>query len=157
MKKRMITIGFLSMTALGAVAGEDFYKWVDDKGVTHYSQSTPENMTKDRKVETVNVHTHIPVDSDAAIANLAKQRSDAQKARDDAAAGKSKDKQTEEASAKQKELNKANCVQWKQELELLNGCAKINEMDDKGNTKTLSDDEKKKRLEQTQKNIKQFC
>lgn len=145
------------MTALGAVAGEDFYKWVDDKGVTHYSQSTPENMTKDRKVETVNVHTHIPVDSDAAIANLAKQRSDAQKARDDAAAGKSKDKQTEEASAKQKELNKANCAQWKQELELLNGRARINEMDDKGNTKTLSDDEKKKRLEQTQKNIKQFC
>lgn len=161
MNKRMITIGFLSMAAISVHAGDEFYKWVDDKGVTHYSQSTPENMTKDRKVETVNVRTHIPVDAADAIANLDKQRQDAQRARveADAAAGKAKarDKLQEEASAKAKDLNKANCSQWQMEVDQLSSHGRVRQMDEGGESHVMTDEEKQKRLEQSQKNLKQYC
>ncbi len=41
---------FLSCCLLGVAASEGIYKWVDGKGVTHYSESSPDNVPA-REVE----------------------------------------------------------------------------------------------------------
>ena len=152
MKTQLITISFLSALALNAAAGEDFYKWVDDKGVTHYSQSPPETTGKSA-IQTINVRTRIPHDSEQAIADLEKKRADSLKGKDDAAKKKGDGKST---AASEKELNKANCPQWKQDLDVLQK-SNVSEDDGKGNVKVMSEEDKKKRIELTQKYIKDYC
>ncbi|HEX5277894.1 MAG TPA: DUF4124 domain-containing protein [Fluviicoccus sp.] len=151
MKKQLITISFLSAFAISAIAGEDFYKWVDDKGVTHYSQNPPETAGK-TSVQTVNVRTRIPHDSEQAIADLEKKRAELLKSKEDGAKKKGDDK----TAASEKELNKAKCPQWKQDLEVLQK-ANVSEDDGKGNVKVMSEEDKKKRIELTQKYLKDYC
>jgi hypothetical protein len=155
MNKQLVTISFLGALALTAHAAQDFYKWVDDKGVTHYSQSPPDAPSGKDKVQTINVRTKIPTDSAQAIADLEKKRAEAGKGKDDAA---KKDKGGDaKTTAKNKELNKENCEQWKKDLELLQNKSRIMEDNGKGEVKALSEEEIKARLEKTQKYIKDLC
>ena len=156
MIKQLITISFFACVALGVQAEQDFYKWVDEKGVTHYSQSPPEGMNKESRVETVNVRTRIPVDAEKALADLEKKRGELNKGREEAAAKENGKKNAGQLDAKTRELNKENCVQWQKDLETLQK-ANIREDDGKGNIKVMTEEDKKKRLEQTRKNIKDFC
>ena len=151
MKRQLITISFLSAFALNAGAGEDFYKWVDDKGVTHYSQSPPETTGKSA-IQTINVRTRIPHDSAQAIADLEKKRAALLKSKEDGEKKKGDDK----TAATEKSLNKEKCPQWKQDVEVLQK-ANVSENDGKGNVKVMSEEDKKKRLEQTLKYIKDNC
>lgn len=156
MNKHLITISIFGLFAIAAEAGQDFYKWVDDRGITHYSQSPPESMNKDSKVETVNVRTRVPMGSEQAIADLEKKRAEAAKAREGDAKKDAGKQNAANVDAKQRELNKANCEQWKKDLDVLQR-ANVREDDGKGNVKTMTEEDKKKRLEQTQKNIKDYC
>ncbi|RZU48280.1 uncharacterized protein DUF4124 [Fluviicoccus keumensis] len=156
MNKQLITITLFGMLSLSAFAGENFYKWVDDKGITHYSQSPPEANGKPSTVQTVNVRTRIPVDSEQAIADLEKKRQDQAKNRDDSDKKASDSKTTLSAKEKEKALNKPNCPIWKQDMETLQK-ANVSMDDGKGGVKTMTEEDKKKRMEETQKHIKEYC
>lgn len=156
MNKHLITISILCSLAFSAQAGQDFYKWVDERGVTHYSQSPPEGMTKDSKVQTVNVRTRIPVDADQAIADLERKRADSAKDREGASKVESGKQKTQQADARQREQNKANCEQWKKDIETLQK-PNIREDDGSGNVRVMTEEDKQKRLEQTQKYIQEYC
>jgi ABC-type transporter MlaC component len=76
MNKKLITMTFLSvlMSAFNTAQAEDeYYKWVDERGVTHYSETQPDDSKI--KAERVNVSTYIPRGSEQAISNLQQQRS----------------------------------------------------------------------------------
>ena len=90
------------------------------------------------------------------MADLEKKRGELNKGREEAAAKENGKKNAGQLDAKTRELNKENCVQWQKDLETLQK-ANIREDDGKGNIKVMTEEDKKKRLEQTRKNIKDFC
>ena len=83
------------------------------------------------------------------------ERAEAAKGKDDVS---KKDKSGDaKTTAKNKELNKENCEQWKKDLDLLQNKSRIMEDNGKGEVKALTEEEIKARLEKTQKYIKDLC
>jgi hypothetical protein len=160
MNKQLITIVLLATFSLSAQAKEDFYKWVDDKGVTHYSQSPPEDNVKTKtKAETVTVSTHQPVGSDAAISQLAEKRTEVAKAKE---SGKEGVKKTGEKAApdvsKAPAQYKEKCAKLKQDAQsLVEKGNRILVKDEKGETHKLTEEEVNKRIDETKRNIKAYC
>lgn len=158
MNKQLITIVLLATFSLSAQAKEAFYKWVDDRGVTHYSQSPPEDNVKTKtKAETVTVSTHQPVGSEAAITNLEQKRSETIK-------GQSKEgvKKTGAQSAadtkKAPDQYKEKCAQLRQDAkDLEEKGSRISVKDDKGEVRKLTEEEVMKRADETKRSIKAFC
>ena len=160
MNKQLITIVLLTTFSLSAQAKENFYKWVDDKGVTHYSQSPPDDNGKTKtKAETVSVSTHQPVGSDAAISQLAEKRTEIAKAKE---MGKEGVKKTGEKAApdvsKAPSQYKEKCAKLKQDQQnLADKGNRISVKDDKGEVRKLTEEEVLKRMDETKRNIKAYC
>ncbi|PTQ88217.1 DUF4124 domain-containing protein [Agitococcus lubricus] len=160
MKKTLITISLFTSVMFNAHAGDQFFKWVDEKGVTHYSQSPPDDTTK-LKTQTVNVSTRVPSDSANAITNLEKQRS-AAKAKLDEDKKDSKEgvkKVGEKMAANDApEQYKERCAKLKQDASALSDKGgRIRIQDEKGEVRTLSEEERTSKLDETNRSIKAFC
>lgn len=160
MNKQLITIVLLATFSLNTHAKEAFYKWVDDRGVTHYSQSPPEDNVKTKtKAETVTVSTHQPVGSDAAISSLEQKRTEAVKEKEQSKEGVKKTgaKSTPDVS-KAPDQYKEECARLKQEAQdLTQKGNRISVKDDKGEVRKLTEEEVTKRLDKTQRSIKALC
>ncbi len=160
MNKQLITIVLLATFSLSAQAKEAFYKWVDDRGVTHYSQSPPEDNVKTKtKAETVTVSTHQPVGSDAAITNLEQKRSEAVKEKEIGKEGVTKTgtKSTKNASSAPDQY-KEKCAILKQNAQYLTEKGgRVSVKDEKGVVRKLSAEEVAKQTDQTNREIKAFC
>lgn len=158
MNKQLITIVLLATFSLSTHAKENFYKWVDDRGVTHYSQSPPEDNVKTKtKAETVTVSTHQPVGSDAAISNLQQNRTEAVKELGKEGVKKTGAKAAPDVS-KAPNQYKEECARLKQEVQdLTEKGNRISVKDDKGEVRKLTEEEVTKRLDKTQRSIKALC
>ncbi len=157
MNKQLITISFLATLALGAHASEEFYKWVDERGVTHYSE-TPPTDTGTFKSQVISVNTRLPMGSEAAVSNLNKQRSDAAKEKkDDDKEGVTKvGKKPDVADAPDK--YKEQCAQYKTDLQTLSDKGgRIKVQNDKGEVHTMTEEERSDRLDKVQRQISAFC
>jgi len=154
MKKQLLMISFLATLSASVQAAEQFYKWVDDKGVTHYSQSPPDDTTK---TQAVRVSTRLPVGSEAAISNLAKQRAEVTKTQSENKEGVTKVGKKAEANNAPEDY-KEKCAKLKADLETLSDKAgRIKIQDEKGEVRTMSEEDRVKRLDSTQRQIKGFC
>ena len=160
MNKQLITIVLLASFSLSTHAKENFYKWVDDRGVTHYSQSPPEDNVKTKtKAETVTVSTHQPVGSDAAISNLEQKRSAAVKEKELGKEGitKTGTKPTADTS-KVPDQYKEKCAILKQNAQYLSEKGgRVSVKDEKGVVRKLSAEEVIKQTDQTKREIKAYC
>jgi len=162
MNKQLITIVLLTTFSLSAHAKENFYKWVDDKGVTHYSQSPPDDNSKIKtKAETVSVSTHQPMGSDAAISNLEQKRTDAIKAKTEneskEGVKKTGAKQTADAS-KTPNQYKEKCATLRQNAQqLAEKGNSISMADAKGVVRKLTTEEVAKQADETRREIKAYC
>lgn len=159
MNKQLITIVLLATFSLNTHAKESFYKWVDDRGVTHYSQSPPEDNTKTKaKAETVTVSTHEPVGSDAAISNLEQKRSDHIKETISKEGVKKTGAKSAPDVSQAPTQYKKECAQYKQEAQDLEEKGyRFSVKDDKGEVRKLTEEEVKIRIDKTQRNIKAYC
>lgn len=154
MNKQLITIVLLATFSLGTHAKESFYKWVDDKGVTHYSQSPPDENGK-IKSETISVSTRLPVGSEAAVA----KRIETQQAKAESKEGVKKTgaKQAPDTSKAPAQF-KEKCEQYKKEAEdLADKGNRLSIKDEKGEVHKLTEEEVAKRLEETKRQVKAFC
>ena len=158
MNKQLITIVLLATFSLNTHAKEAFYKWVDDRGVTHYSQSPPEDNVKTKtKAETITVSTHQPVGSDTAISNLEQKRSEAIKEKSKEGVKKTGAKSTPDVS-KAPNQYKEECARLKQEAQdLAEKGNRFSVKDEKGELRKLTEEEVNKRIDKTQRNIKALC
>ena len=157
MNKQLITIVLLATFSLNTHAKEAFYKWVDDRGVTHYSQSPPDDNVKTKtKAETVTVSTHQPVGSEAAISNLEQKRSEAAKDLGKEGVKKTGAKSTVDTSKAPADY-KEKCIKLKQDAEQLAGKSSVSVKDAKGEVRKLTDTEIAKMADETRRNIKAFC
>lgn len=156
MNNKLITIALLAAFSSGIQAGDLYYKWVDERGITHYSQNPPDDNGK-TKIEVINVSTRIPMGSDEAISKLEQQRSSAVKKTDE----DSKEgvrKTGAQASASTNGKYKEQCERLRkdaQALEEKGGRIKVD--DGKGGIHTMTEEERQERIADTQKQIKAFC
>lgn len=124
--------------ALTAQAGA-YYKWVDDKGVTHYGEKAPDGVN----TATVKVGDTTSSDADTEIKRLNDKRTAEQEAKKQAAE-EAAGKPTMPANERER-INKL-CEQHKQNLANLKSGARLATKDEKGNKRPLSDQEKADQL-----------
>lgn len=128
----IVAAGAVALLAPTAQAGK-FYKWVDEKGATHYSEKAPAGT----KSTTVKVGDTTSSDAEDEITALNKRRNAAnaekQKAADDAKDAASGQDENEQ--------NKKLCDQHRKNLATLKSGTRILTKDAQGNQKYLSPEE----------------
>lgn len=154
--KKTIALASLLALALGVPAAEaaKFYKWTDDKGVTHYTVEPPPAGAKSSQVriKTSSVtDAEEPAAAPAASGKKALPTPTAQPAKT-AAANKEKDATTDKAG---KYAEK--CTKLRADLKTIEDFARIRTVDEKGEQRTLTDEEKSDRKDDLQRQIKAYC
>ena len=145
MKARLPAVLLLFFfSALPAYAA--IYKWVDENGVTHYSQTPPTSDTQSQKL-TVPRGPAPPPPAKSQNAQPEKpNEGDAQKT-----------EATNDANEKLKKQREKACETAKNNLQELDNHGRVRETDAEGNTRFLSDDEKMTRRQEMLDLIKKYC
>lgn len=122
-----------------AHAGQSVYKWVDDEGVTHYTQQPPSN----RDAQLVTPNTAIGPKQDSGQSSPGAQQSDASNG--DSDAGDAPQNMTE------------FCNQVRERISMLEaeGPVSVRQSDD--SLERLSDEERARQLEQGRRQLQEHC
>ena len=137
----VLLVGGLACMAGTALAGIT-YKWTDDNGQIQYTQLPP----NDRPYTVIKSAT-ASINEEGAESPLTSKPAD--KANPKTGAG-------EYTSAEKEKLSK-NCDIAKQNREMLRTAAKIRVNDEKGEPRHLTEEERKARLADTEKQIEFYC
>ena len=144
---------------LGVVLGSGLsaaqvYKWVDDKGVTHYSESPP----PDKKEQAKKLNTTTPSGFGVSSAKEAKSAADLEAdfkqrriARDE-----QDRKETKAADDERKDAVK-RCGKARQSLGELRAPVPLYDINEKGEKVYLEDDQRKIQIDETEAAIKRYC
>lgn len=159
--KKTIALASLLALALGASAAHaaKFYKWTDDKGVTHYTIDPPPAGAKSSEVR---IKTQSYSDAEEAAPAAPGKAAGAGKpaaAKDKPAAAPAKagGKKEEAAVPPAPERYAERCKSLRTNLETIQAHAQVRETDDKGETRMLTNEEKSARTEDLQREIKAYC
>lgn len=151
----------MSMSSLNQAA-ESFYKWVDERGVTHYSQNPPDENRK-IKPETVNVSTYVPRGTDDAVKKSEQQRTEKMEALKTNKNGKegvtkTGDNAKKPDTSKVKTDYKEKCAELKKNMEILTSRGdNVRIQDAKGEQRQMTSEELALKRDETQRSIKAFC
>jgi hypothetical protein len=140
--------------ALGQMShATPFYKWVDEQGATHYTQTPPPQ----KQVRKIDINAHVPSDSASAIKNLNTQTKADLKA--DIANEKTADKAKIAAAtdAARREKNAPQCKQLKTNRALLQSGRRLRESDAKGESSYLTEPQKATQIEQANTQLQKNC
>ena len=131
----------LAATLSGPVFADAIYKWVDDKGITHYGEKAP----KDVKSSTVKVGDTTSSDADDEIKKLNDKRAaaaNAEKSDSDTGGKKTAPSSSSVApAADTKTRNTAVCDQHRKNLETLKSGKRVRATGDDGKPHELGPDE----------------
>ena len=144
---RLIAVVIAAGSMIPAHAG-DIYRWVDDKGVVHFGEKPPDAVNS----QSMSVKVTAP-SSDAAAAQkrLEEIRAAAQKrAPDNEPAPGIQDEEMRKAIAR-------NCEIYRKNLETMTNSPRVKETLPNGELAFLGEDEKTKRMAETEKLIAQHC
>jgi hypothetical protein len=148
-------LGFLLITT-PVNASEQFYKWTDAQGATHYTTDPPpkniNNATEVKigtKLPSGSQEASEPKKADTAKADPKAEKKDKEKNKDSTASKTSNTKPPAQYAEK--------CKQLQGNLQALQDHPLVKETNDKGDVTVLGGDEKQSRLDETQRQIKAFC
>lgn len=146
MKHTGLAIGIAALLLAGPVAAKEYFKWVDDNGVTHFTNSPP----KDRPSEAVNTYAGSSTKYDPSAANA-----------DSAEAKKEKElmekSKTEESNAASMKAEKCKKVEEQKNYLVERDGTRVRMTDREGNEKVLSPEEQKAEIEKLQKFLDEQC
>ncbi|OOZ41407.1 hypothetical protein BOW53_03940 [Solemya pervernicosa gill symbiont] len=141
-----ITILLTSLLILAPpIVGADIYKWVDDQGITHFTQQPPMSQP----AETVKPRGIKPPDD-----------AEAKKQRESYWDAFKKDKsQTEPKpiSAENQAIRQENCKRAKENLQKLADNPGRRMRDNDGNVYMMPEEQRQQRMEEARKQIKENC
>ena len=138
----------LILLAMNIPAHAAMYKWVDEDGNVHYTQTRPES-----DVETEIIRPVPKADN----TELEREISD-RKAREKAYEEYRKEKEKEqELIAKQKAQEEANCKTSKELLEKVKSLRRFRVKDEEGNPQWASNEEHQATIDRVQANVRKFC
>ena len=130
-----------------------FYKWVDEKGITHYSAQPP----TDKEIKADRIETSRgEAPSSEALKSQEERRQSLREAADQR--NEKKMKQAEQVSAaEQKEQNKKNCDQAASNMKTLLENARVRETRQDGEVSYLSEEERQDRIKQNRDYVDTYC
>lgn len=146
------TLAFLASTLLVALttqvtAGSAFYKWTDQDGVTHYTESPPPDDVSATEVRTRDTTSS---DQEKALERLQERRDAADKAR----------KRETEAAREQAEpaaVAKERCDQYRENLEILRTKPVVRSKDPETGEETILDTEQREKMIKDAEEILRNC
>lgn len=149
----LVAIPFFSLLAIESSYAQSFYKWVDDKGATHYTQAPPPQ----KPAKKVAISTHIPQDSANAIKNLNAQSTENLKAtasNEEIAAQK---RLKAAADTERRNKNSAVCQQLKNSQAQLQSGQRLRTVDAYGQKVFLTEAQKAQQVIDQSLQIKSDC
>lgn len=155
-RSNLAVVGFFLFAALAwpPSAGSEIYKWVDERGVTHYSESAPSPGTRS---STVRVPERSPSD-DAAFREQAQQRFDeANRRRADRKRELDLQREREEAAQRSVADRVARCSFARRQLATLKLGRAVYRRDEKGERRYLDDSDFDAEVVRYQKEVSDFC
>lgn len=145
---RIVTTLIIGALVCGAATAAKFYRWTDENGVTHYTQTPPPEGVQSKEVRTLGPSS----DQDAELERLQQQRQQAEAARQQQA------KQQAEAEKEAKTPDQATqerCEQHRKNLEELRNRPVVRTTDPgTGEVITLDDEDRQKMILETEEALK---
>lgn len=148
----LAAIPLISVLAVGSSYAQSFYKWTDDQGATHYTQTSPPKKT----VKKVTISTHIPQDSADEIKKLDDQSNKNLKTTaDEEAAAKAKADAASDAERRKK--NSAACQQLRNSQAQLQSGQRLRSVDANGQSTYLTEAQKSQKIIDQSIQMKNDC
>jgi hypothetical protein len=144
MKKITLTICLLALFTAVNVSAKNYYKWVDDKGATHFTLEQP----KDRATKTVSTHAGSSSIYDPSKANAKADES----RKDESEIEKIKTTEKKLAAAQDRECKKAQS-----QLQTLNERARVRMKNKDGSNFIMSPEEKYAKTKELKNYIASEC
>lgn len=138
-----------SLLCLSSPAMAKLYKWVDENGVTQYTQTPPPKGGFSH----VKPPSKPAVDPQKAKSDLEKRLESFQQRRDDA--GKEKAEANKKAAEKAEKT--AKCEKARKNLTFLQTHARVRETGKDGTATLLGEDKRQERIKQANEAIKEYC
>ena len=132
---------------------QSFYKWTDEQGATHYTQTPP----PEKFIKKIAISTHVPEDSAKEIKSLKDQSSQNLKVADAGEKQADQDKVKAAAEAERRNKNSKLCEQLKNNQALLQTGQRIHTADAKGERSYLTEEQKAAQIKQQATQIKNDC
>ena len=139
-----------AFVALGAGA-QTMYKWVDEKGVTHFSESPPPDEKSEKKAQKVTPKVTPPSGSGTYDPNAWKSK-DAEAKKRQIERGKG-----EQADAKNQEQRKAACNRARGRLSMLQNTQIIYKDNPDGTRSFMEDKQRDAEMERARDAVKEYC
>lgn len=143
----VVIVVSMAMIAISNDSVARIYKWVDDNGKTHYTQSPPPG---DIEAEEINISTKVDVES--AQKELESQKEKADKLQAERQKQAEQDKKEKEKIAKQE----ARCKQAKLSLASYER-PRVNYVDENGNRSVMEEEKRLEGLEKAKKEVSEAC
>lgn len=134
-----------------ASAGNEFYKWTDKDGVTHYTESPPPDGVSATEVRTRDTTSS---DQEKALERLQERREAADKARS-AAAKREAEAAREEAEPEA--VAKERCEQYRENLEILRTKPVVRSKDPETGEETILDAEQREKMIKDAEEVLRNC
>jgi hypothetical protein len=146
----MIRIALLSVAMLAFAAEAQMYKWVDEKGVTHYSESPPPDG-KATKIEVKPSTGSLPT---APATDWKQRESEARALRIEK---QQKDQEREAQEAVQATARRNNCREARRRLADLQTAVPVYDLNDKDERVYLEDAQREREIVAMQASMKRNC
>ncbi|OUR87431.1 hypothetical protein A9Q81_25990 [Gammaproteobacteria bacterium 42_54_T18] len=142
---------FLTLLFASAAQAKSYYKWIDERGVTHYGSQPPAAYIN--SAIKINVSSSTPSGKAAAQTKI-----DARKKKMNEKPPVDKTNSVEQQAQKeQDETNKKNCDIYRKNITLIGQNNRIREKNDEGAVVMLSEEERQARLKKAKDFISEFC
>lgn len=144
-KTLLISLTLFTLPAMAAM-----YKWVDEEGNTHYSQSPPSEGNEFREVAPPPPPAESPEEAqkrrEAIAESIQKQASDKQAAKEEAAKEKAE-------TAK----NKERCDKLRKDIQTFQNRGRVRKINESGEYETMTDEAKSAQLQKMRAQLKEEC
>lgn len=139
----------LAVFLLAGPAGAQVYKWVDEKGATHYSEAPPQG----RKSETIRIDPPPPQGATPPGKSLQEQEGEFL----DRQLRRQQQEEAEKRAREDKAANEARCAAARERLERLQAARRVFRRNAQGEPVIMSDEERQAAAEETSRQIEAFC
>jgi ParB-like chromosome segregation protein Spo0J len=128
----------------------DVYKWIDDEGVTHYSQRPPTS----EKAQLIKTPPPPSLNQEESAKERVNQLLEQQQTEREA---RQKQQEEQRQAAEQAEIKQQNCQTAKHNLQQFQDNPGRRYQDAEGNITRMVEEERQQRIQDFQKQINEFC
>jgi len=143
--RHALCIAALLLVVSTFASAQQIYRWVDEKGTTHFGAQPPQGVEAQR----ISAKAPNPGSVAAPAANKARDVMDARQ--------QEIELQVKNEVAEQEAERKMFCEQTRTNLAQLRNNPRLSYVDEEGKTHMLTDEERQQRLNDAEQMVKEFC